>query len=371
MGWHLVFRSLGSRKGRLALAGLVVVLGAGLVSALANLTPDVSSKMGGQLRAYGANITVLPRPLPGLEMAAYLDEDRLAYMEGEKEAIASYVPFLYSLGKVEGQRVVLVGARLEALAKQSTWWLVQGSWPASDDEVLVGGRLARKLRLKLGQTVVIGAAQGERQFRIAGLAETGSAEEDQVFLTLSVAQELTGRKGQVSLAQVSAWSEKEPLSAIAQRIEQAVPAAEVRVVGQVARAETQVLEKVRLLMLLVASLVLVTAGLAIFSVMATSFLERTKEIGLMKALGASEARIASLFGAEALVIALGGGLLGYGLGYGLAQFITLVVFGAPAALSWQSLGITLAAAVGVTFAGGLIPIRRAAGLNPAVTLKEE
>lgn len=369
---HLAARSLWHRRWALALAGLVVVLGAGLVSALVNLTPDVAGKAGGQLRSYGANLIILPQPLPGEEMTGYLEEARLTPLEGEREAIVGYVPFLYSLGTVAGRRVVLVGTRMEGVQKLNPWWQVQGSWPTGEDEALVGTGLARKLGLAAGQIIPVDAGRGERPFKIAGLVATGSAEEEQVVMPLAAAQELAGRQDRVSLVQVNAWGERgEPLSALAQRLEQSIPGAEVRVVGQVAQAEAQVLAKVKLIMLLVAALVLATAGLAIFSVMTTSFLERTREIGLMKALGASDGGILVLFAAEVSLAALGGGLLGFLWGYGMAQAITLAVFAAPAASGWGALGLTLGVAVAVAFLGSFIPVCRALRLDPAITLREE
>lgn len=375
MWWRILFRSFSQRKARLALGILSVVLGTSLVAALISLSLDVPSRAGAQLRAYGANLLVLPQVAPGVNQSYILERD-IPVLEGGEfvSSIVSYAPYLYSQVEVAGQPLVLVGTWLERVPKLSPWWQVTGSWPdaqGSVAEALVGAQVAEKLRLELGREFLVQSGSKVRSLRVSGIVNTGAAEESQIFVSLEVAQELTGLEGKVGLIQVSALSQSHPLTHLAAFIEQGIPGSEVRILGQIAKAESQVLAKVQLLMALVAALILIVSGLVILSTMTTTLLERTTEIGLMKALGASGRRIIGLFASEIGIIALGGGVIGYFLGYLLGYFVAQRVFAAAISLRPLVLLLTLATACLVTFLGSVLPLRRAVQIDPIKTLKGE
>lgn len=376
MWWRIISRSFRNRKARLALATLSVILGANLVAALTSLSLDIPQKAGSQLRSYGANILVMPVAPIGVD-EAYISERDLSFLDKSEIAasISSYTPYLYSQVEIDGQRVILAGAGLDSVMKTSPWWQVRGSWPrgevGGEREALVGAQAAEKLGLQLDKNLTVKYKGSSETLKVTGIVNTGAAEENQVFVDLSTAQKLTGLEGKVGLVQVSALTQSHPLSHLSQFIEQGIPGTEARIVGQIAKAESRILSKVQLLMALVAALILIASGLVILSTMTTTFLERTPEIGLMKALGASDRRIAGLFGVEIGIIALGGGLLGYLLGYILAQFIGHQVFDSSISLQPVALLVTLAIAIIVTLLGSTLPLRRAMKVDPALTLRGE
>ena len=378
MWWRILSRSFRNRKARLVLATLSVILGANLVAALTSLSLDIPKKAGSQLRSYGANILIIPVTPPGVD-EAYISEKDLYVLEGGEVApsISSYTPYLYRQVEINGQRVVMAGTRLDTVMKTSPWWQVSGSWPEGrwevrgENEALVGAQVAEKLGLQPDNNFTLKSGSNSRTFKVAGIVKTGAAEENQVFVALKTAQELTGLGGKVGLVQVSALTQLHPLNHISEFIEQGVPGTEARIVGQIAKAESQILSKVQLLMALVAAMILLASGLVILSTMTTTLLERTPEIGLMKALGASDRRIAGLFGMVIGIIALGGGLLGYLLGYVLAQFIGQRVFGSSVSLQPVALLVTLAVSMLVTLLGSTLPLRRAIKVDPALTLRGE
>ena len=375
MWWRILIRSFSKRKARLALGTLSVVLGASLVAALISLSLDVPTKAGTQLRAYGANLLVLPQMAPGANQA-YLSEKDLPLLESGDIApsIVSYAPYLYSQVEVAGQRLVLVGTWLERVPKLSPWWQVSGSWPDAQGgviEAMVGAQVAEKLGLEPGEEFLVQSGSQARNLRVSGILNTGAAEESQIFVSLKVAQELAGLEGKVGLIQVSALSQTNSLTHLATFIEKNIPGSEVSILGQIAQAESQILAKVQLLIALVAALILIVSGLVILSTMTTTLLERTTEIGLMKALGASDRRILGLFGSEIGIIALGGGVIGYFLGYLLGYFVAQRVFSTAISLRPLVLLFTLVTACLVTFLGSVLPLRRAVQVDPILTLKGE
>ena len=99
--------------------------------------------------------------------------------------------------------------------------------------------------------------------------------------------------------------------------------------------------------------------------------ERRKEIGLKKALGASNSGITRDFLGEGFFLGLLGGGLGIGLGYLFARAVSMSVFSRPVFFHPVLIPITLGVAVGVTVLACLLPVRRATDVDPAVVLKGE
>ena len=97
---------------------------------------------------------------------------------------------------------------------------------------------------------------------------------------------------------------------IANQIQQAIPGAEAKPVYQVAETEGKILGRVGILLWVLAAAALITAGLAVASMMLATVLERRAEIGLFKSLGATDSRVATVFLLEASGIGLAGGALG-------------------------------------------------------------
>lgn len=385
MFYRLVLKSLIMRRGRLAVAVVAVLLGATLVTALTTLSLDIQDKASRELRAYGANLVLLPEgagPLGSGEAlkpsttaeGSYLKEEDLAALASQELAshVVGYAPYLYAVVELRGQSVVLAGTWLDHVPQVSPWWRVEGAWPESrrDKEgSIVGTAVAQKLNLALGDSFMVTYGVNSLPLRVAGIVDSGGSEDNQVFVGLAAAQELVGWPGMVSLVQVSALGRE--LESTASLIQKAVPGSQVRVVGQIARAEESVMGKVQFLLALVTALVLGASFLAVLGTMTTSVLERTAEMGLMKALGAEGHRIAQIFMTEALVIAALGAVLGFGAGQLLVQFIGSQVFGSAIAFHWVAVPVTLGVALVVTIAGSAIPVQRAVAVDPVVTLRGE
>ena len=360
---------------------------------------------------------------------AFLPEDELVKLKKIfwRNNIVAFTPFLYVPANVAGQRVVLIGTWFEKLLKVDKSevfptglrklhpsWKVEGEWPNDDDVtgVLVGRRLAAKLGLGAGRTITVtpvgdpcrGAPCGRPDgagtrpaptnvFQVRGVLETGGPEDDQLLATLATVQRLAGLEGKVRRVEVSALTKPEDafarsdvskLSAeeydrwyctpyagsIAYQIQQAIPEAQAKPIYQVADTEGKILNRVGNLMGILALAALVTAGLAVASMMLATVLERRAEIGLFKSLGATNAHVATLLLLEAGVLGLSGGSAGYLLGSLLAWRLALAVFGSPIGLHLVMFPLCLALALVVTLAGSALPLVRALKSSPAVVLRD-
>jgi putative ABC transport system permease protein len=219
-------------------------------------------------------------------------------------------------------------------------------------------------------------------------------EDDEIVAPLGLAQQILGRPGAVRRIAVSALTKPEdalarrdPKSlspamydrwycspypqAIAYQLEEAIPHSHADQIRQVAQTEGVVLSSITGLMLLITLAALLASALAVSAAMATAMFERGAEVGLMKALGAGSFSIAAVFFAEATLLALIGGAVGFAGGAWLADRIGRSIFGSQISIQPVLLPVVLGIAVIVTFAGSAVAIRRAVKLDPVYALRGE
>jgi putative ABC transport system permease protein len=173
----------------------------------------------------------------------------------------------------------------------------------------------------------------------------------------------------LSPAEYDRWYCTPYVSSIAYQIQQAMPEAQAKPVYHVAETEGRIMNRVGILMTLLVVAALVAAALAVASMMLATVLERRAEIGLFKALGATDARVAAVFLLEACAIGVLGGLAGYFFGSLLAWRLALAVFGSAVGVHWVILPVCLAAALLVTLAGSALPLGRALKISPSLALR--
>jgi putative ABC transport system permease protein len=381
MFWRILSASLRHQRARLGIAALAMALGSALVSGLLNLSGDIGGQVGRELRAYGANIIIRPQEqslligMGGLEFGQVaapqtLAEDSLEPIK-QVQGVVGMLPYLYAVVDASERPVILAGVDFAATRSINTWWQVQGRWPQSPDEILIGRRAAEMLGLSLGKSLLVAYGGQTQTLRVAGVLETGAAEDDQLVASLPAVQTITSQPGQVTLIMVSALTADRSLDTTAYEIQALLPAAEVRTLAQFAQAEEKVLNKVRLLIGLVAALVLLAGALTVAGTLNTMVIERRTEIGLMKALGAAEERVANLFLVEAMSVGIVGGLAGYLGGLALALAIGWKVFDTLITPTLWALPGTLLVGLVVAWAAGLLPVQRALRIDPVITLRGE
>ena len=129
------------------------------------------------------------------------------------------------------------------------------------------------------------------------------------------------------------------------------------------------LTRIEGLIFLITLAALFASALAVSAAMATAIFERRAEVGLMKALGAGKVAVASIFFAEATLLALIGGFVGFAAGALLAHQIGRSIFNSDIAIPPVLLPVILGIAVIVTFAGSAAAIRNAVRLDPVFALR--
>lgn len=289
-------------------------------------------------------------------------------------------------------------------------WKVRGRWfQDGADESVVGAAFAAAYPggITPGQTIYVTAQNGAPvnvnsqppsiPLVVTGILSTGgaeSAEDKAVLVPLAVAQKLSGEPGKYRELFVSAltkpadalalrdpstltpkeydrWFCSPYISSISFQIKQVLPDTDVHAIRQVADTEGKILSQVSTLLWIVTLAALIAAALAVAATSAATVLERRAEVGIMKAIGATNTLVAGIFLAEQLMLALVGGTLGFVLGVGFARVLGTSVFGSPAPPRLVLLPAVLGLAAVVAILGSLIPMWRAARVNPAPVLRGE
>lgn len=374
--FRMIFRALGRQISKRLLVAVTIFLGASLTTSMFAVMLDIGDKIKQELGSYGANIQVLPKgtsvisdmyDVQSQTAQGALREDELGKLKTIFWAynIEDFAPFLQVDAKTDLGEVEAIGTwfnnTLEladgdsvttGLTRMRDWWQIDGKWADDAGEMMVGSRVATQQGWRLGDSVELATDKGIESLKVAGIFNSGSSEDRQVFIPLASAQRLADRAGQVEKIEVRAlttpdndlarraaqdpatlsidewetWYCTAYVSSISYQIEEVMTNASAKAVRQIADTEGVILDKTQLIMTMVAAFAMVAAALGIANLVTASVMERSREIGLMKALGARNGSIIGLILTETLIIGLIGGTLGFFAGVGLAQLVGHLVF---------------------------------------------
>jgi putative ABC transport system permease protein len=192
-----------------------------------------------------------------------------------------------------------------------------------------------------------------------------------MFGSLAEVQSLLGKPGEVSLIEVSALCQNCPVEDIVAQISERLPNAKVSAIQQSVRARTETVERLTRFSAAVSAVVLAVGSLMIFTTMMGSVVERTKEIGVMRAVGFRRTHIIKELMIEVAAVSALGGLIGWGAGM-LASWLALPYFAETSLgmeLSPVLALIAMAAALGIGALSSLYPAIRASKLDPAESVR--
>jgi putative ABC transport system permease protein len=426
---RLVRESFVRNPRRKVLTAAALVVGMAVATATLTVALEVGDRLAREFRSLGANLIVtpesdtLPLEIGGVDyrpvdQGAYLSEADLGKLKTIfwRHNILGFTPFLDVPALVTSSKVpktTLIGTWYEhqvpvpdgttfqtGVSLTHPWWKVQGQWfREGETEAVLGAALAAKdpEAFSIGKTVEVRSgetANAPLSLVVTGIVSTGDTEDNAILVPLSLAQQFSGHPGQFRQLFVSALTkpadalaDRDPksltpaeydrwfcspyISSISYQIKQVLPGTDVRAIRRVADSEGRILSHVSALLWIVTLAALISAALAVAATSATTVIERRGEIGIMKAIGATNATVAGLFLAEQLMLAILGGAIGFVFGAALARVLGASVFGTAGAPRLVLLPVTLAIAAIVALLGSLIPLRRAARFNPAPILRGE
>lgn len=380
----IALQNLRRRKMRSALLVISVIIGVAAIIFLYSTTQAMKEDVANKLDQYGSNILILPDTGEALTFGGItveaptqvkeLDMSLIPLMQTikNKETLATIAPKLLVNTNINGQEILLLGVDFQQEFRLKKWWKIDGlskNQLPSANEVILGSDVALSLNLTLNQNVSIKG----HDFKVAGIIQpTGSAENDQaVFMDLAVLQKLANRPNAISLIETAALCYTCPIEEVTRQLSDKLPGTKVTALKSTLESRDTTVTKFNLFARSVSLILFLASGLVITMTMKSSVEERTREIGILRAIGFRKRHIIQIVLTEAGLLSLLGGLLGYLLGMGAAVYFGSAMVKAEVLIPWQSdlLVYALSASLLIGLVGSLYPAWKAARLDPTESLR--
>ena len=332
----IALNNLRRRKARLAFLVMGLLVGIATVVTLISLTESLTMEAEHKIDSFGANILVTPASddlslsYGGVTVGGVsvnpepIREGDLAGIGSIPNArnIAAVAPKVLGTVEVGERRVVMMGVDPEIEFGLKRWWTVDGRALSSPDELVAGSDVARTLGLAMGEQVEIAG----RTFTLTGILQpTGSQDDRLLIAALPVAQQIFGMPGEISLVEIAALCADCPVEDLVSQISGVLPDTRVTALQQVVKSRMHALDQFRVFSLSIAGVVVFIGALVVFVTMMGAVNERTREIGIFRALGFRRGHVMSLIMTEAATVSLLAGGLGYIAGmaatWGLLPFL--------------------------------------------------
>lgn len=379
---HIVLHNLRRRKGRAVFLVIGLLIGVATVVTLLSLTDALGRRAQNELENFGANIIITPRSdeltlnyggvqLGGVNLVAKeIEQANLVKIDDipNRRNVATIGPKVLGAVEIEGQRVMMMGIDPDAELKLKRWWSIAGRSIEKGHELVVGDSVAKRFNLNMGDILQING----HDYTVVGLlARTGSQDDQLLIAPLSVAQVELDKQGQVSMVEIAALCHDCPVDDMVNQLQQVLPGTDVQAVQQVVKTRMHALDQFRLFAWGVAVTVVIIGALLVFVTMMGAISERTREIGIFRAIGYRRRHVLHMVLMEAAIVSTLSGALGYLVGVG-ATLITLPLLeGGKATWHWNpTLAVSaVLAAVLVGLLASLQPALRASRLEPSEALR--
>ncbi len=407
---RIILASLKQNKDNRFLAFLTIFLSVMLIACMLNITLKIGNEIAKQLRSYGSNIVVLPRAnnlsieINGREYSPLKNdvflEEKYLYKIKEifwRNNITAYAPFLsfksdgFSLVGTYFNKNINISDEPDfrvGVENLYQFWVVDGRYPKDDslNEALAGANLG----LKIGDEIKL----GEYQVKIVGILKESENEANKIIAPLALIQALSNKSGLIDKVEVLAmtipendlsikarrnidnldsleydlWYCSAYVGSIAHQIEQEYPGASAKAVLSVSQTQSQISKKIQNLMAVISVLALIISSICITSLLSAQINKRKKQIGLLKALGASASSIYLLFVSEIFIVCIFASLLGALGGYILSFLIAYKIFGAFIGISFMVLPLSVIFGLIICIFGSALPLQSVIKLLPAEVL---
>ena len=399
--WRTTLRSLLSHKLRMALSALAIVLGVAFIAGTLVFTATLSKTFGDLFAATSADVNVAPKAAFDVGLTGTGGPDGAASVEQSVVDTIGAVPGVAAVsGDVQAQGVYVLGRDGKVLDTKGSpgvgvGWnleptlnpakLIDGRAPARDGEVALDSATVVKAGYRIGDTVPLLTPGPRVDARLVGVFRFGSsgglAGASLTAFDTGTAQRLLGKPGgfsSISIATAKGVSDLE----LQQRVRQAIGANfDVKTRAEQANSSAAAVQNqlsfFSIILLVFAGVALFVGSFIILNTFSMLVAQRSKELALLRALGASRAQVTRSVLAEALVLGLTGSTIGLGAGLGIAAglralFATFgltldgsLVFGVRTVLWSYGVGVL------VTLVAAYLPARRAARTPPVAAMRDD
>jgi putative ABC transport system permease protein len=394
--YQIAVSNLKRRRKKVLFLLLGLVVGVSTVVGLLTIVRAMRLELGDRIDEFGANIVITPRAKAaalnyggvyvsdvtfGAERLTEADLPKIDTIP-ERKSINIISPKIVGAVDTGGQKALLVGVETKREFTQKPWFslreqarLPAGAKPGSlsllevpTDSLVAGFAAARTLGVGAGDSLTLNG----RPFQVFGvLNETGGREDGVLYANLAVAQGLLGRPGEFSLIEISAYCNFCPVEEIAAQLSSVLPNGRVTPLRQAALFREETIDNFASFGFALSGVVLLVAALMVLTTMLASVGERTREIGVFRAIGFRQAHIVRIIFLEAGLVSFLAGLLGYLLGSAAAllagPYLAQLQGTVPLRTDLILPAVLLSMALAVV--SSIYPALKAARLDPAEALR--
>jgi putative ABC transport system permease protein len=412
--YHIAINNLRRRKAKMFFVLLGLVIGVATMVSVYSVVESMKVEMTRQVTEFGANVVVTPDAgeltffyggitLPEVMFdVERLTMDDVAVIEDvpSRPMIRAIAPKLLGIAEIGPDRnLIVVGANLQEEFMMKPWLQLRSDQEMGftetmvgedgqemdyerlnlarqgldqlvlrDDELLIGSSLAASLGVIEGDSITL---SGQSYQVFAVLSDSGSGEDEQILMNLGAAQTLLGRPGEVTVIELAADYTLGSEDAMLAELREALPKADITSLRQEALRRDEMLTRLVRFGMSVSVLILFVGMLVVGLTMSGAVRERTREIGVFRAIGFRKSHVTKIILMEGVLVSVVGGMIGYAVGMTVARFAGPLLAGMEIQVPWRLdlLGLSVLLAVAIGLLASIIPARQASRLDPVEALR--
>jgi putative ABC transport system permease protein len=379
---NISFNNLNRRKGKMIFLVMGLFIGIATIVTLLSITESMSRDIEDRLDQFGANIVMVPKSenlslsYGGVSMGGVnyktveFDEARIPEIrtiENSKN-LGLVAPKVLGAATVKGKNILLMGVDLETELQLKNWWQFEGTPAAAANELIIGSQTAKTYNLAVGDSLAISG----KDFVVATILKPTGASEDGIIIgDLHAFQKILGKEGKVSMVEIQAFCRDCPITELVLQISEKFPEAKVTALRQAVMSKMQSIDMFKTFSYGIAVLVIFIGSLLVFVTMMGSVNERTREIGIFRAIGFRRGHVMQIILLEAMVVGLIGGILGYlggnAIAFGAMPFV--LRDGTFAGFNYNLGGVAVLLSIALSLIASLYPAQKASRLDPSEALR--
>jgi len=383
--FSLAFKNLVRRKTRSILTVAGVAIAIAVLYSLFQFQQGYQSQLKGELGALGAQVMVVPKGCPyeaatialhGGKWPRYMDEgllDKVKANPGVLEAAGVIMDAVFAPGN---KNVILLGID-EDYMKLRPAWRINGHWFDSDSAVIMGSTAAQDAGVKTGDYWVV-PEKNVRLHVVGVLNRTNTQDDGFVFMPRKTLQKMSGLEGKLVLILVKA-RQVEKTDALVASLKASEVDMNVFPLSELLGTISSLMASTRVFVSAIILIAVILGGVGVLNTVLMAVFERTREIGMMKAMGGSRGDVFKLVWAETILTTVLGGVAGVILALISSRLVEAFIRGMiPYAPKGSLIGFslpTMAMCVGLSLVLGLVagfyPAFRAASVKPVEAIKAE